>query len=238
MCHRLRSTTTSRGAEMSKNPSVSVITPVHVGRLAGPMLRMATESVYSQTRPVEAHIVTIDTNREGAAATRQRALDSVTTDWVACLDSDDVFLPKHIEWLMKHAQETGADFVYSWFKVLQQFANGTTQILEHDPVFPITHYLNPFDPKDPIETTITVLVRTELAKQVGYKALDRGHDSNSGEDRHFTMGCLEAGAKISHLVRKSWLWRHHQLPNGQPGNTSGLPTKGDSNPAWQNATIV
>lgn len=223
---------------MGKNQSVSVITPVHVGRLAGIMLRQATESVYTQTRPVEAHIVTVDTNREGAAATRQRALDSVTTDWVACLDSDDVFMPKHIEWLMKHAQETGADFVYSWFKVLQQFANGTTQIREDDPVFPVTHYLNPFDPNDPIETTITVLVRTELAKQVGYKPLDRGHDANTGEDYNFVLGCRDAGAKISHLVRKSWYWRHHQLPNGTPGNTSGMPHKGDSNLAWQGAKIV
>jgi hypothetical protein len=215
---------------MSKErPTVSVITPVHLGRMqGGTLLRQATESVYRQTRAVDAHIVTVDTTGQGAAATRQRALDMVTTDWVACLDSDDVFLPKHIEWLMKHAEITGADYVYSWFKVLQQFANGETKILEDDPVFPITHYLNPFDPEDPIETTITVLVRTELAKEVGYKPLDRGHDTNSGEDFGFTLGCVAAGAKISHLVRKSWLWRHWDMPDGRRGNTAGLPTKGDN----------
>jgi glycosyltransferase involved in cell wall biosynthesis len=150
--------------------------------------------------------------------TRQRALDAVQTDWVAFLDSDDYFLPRHLELLAKHAQETEADFVYSWFKV--ETVNGV--ILEDDPVFPLTHYLNPFDPDDPIETTMTVLVRTDLAKEVGFQALNRGHGQNTGEDRRFTLECLRLGANIQHLVRKTWIWCHH----GQ--NTSGLPTKGDA----------
>jgi len=192
------------------------------------MLAQATASVHAQTLLPDAHIVVIDHDRAGAAATRQRALEMATTDFVAFLDSDDVFLEKHLEWLMKHQQETGADFVYSWFKILQQFQNGETRILEEDLVFPVTHYLNPFDPENPIETTITTLVRTDLAKKVGFQELNRGQN-NSGEDRFFTLGCLEAGAKISHLVRKSWLWRHHALPtDGKPGNTSGRPFKGDA----------
>lgn len=209
--------------------TVSVITAAHPARIKNGMLAQATGSVYAQTLFPDAHIVAVDIDGEGAAATRQRALMSASTDFVAFLDSDDLFLAKHLEWLMRHQAETGADFCYSWFKVLRQFTDGSTRILEHDPVFPITHYLNPFNPNDPIETTITTLVRTELAKEVGFKELDRGHDQNTGEDRYFTMGCLEAGAKISHLVRKSWLWRHHQLPDGSgPGNTSGRPTKGDA----------
>ncbi len=144
----------------------------------------------------------------------------VRTEWTAFCDSDDLFLPKHLQWLMHHAQETGADFVYSWFKIM--YADGT--ILEDDPIFPVGHYLNEFDPDNPIETTVTTLVRTELAQSVGFTPMpgriEAGH--NSGEDRSFTLGCLAAGAKIVHLRRKSWLWRHH----GQ--NTSGLPTKGDA----------
>jgi len=141
----------------------------------------------------------------------------VQTPWVAFLDSDDLFMPRHLELMARHATDSGADFVYSWFKVLTKDG----RILEDDPIFPLTHYMNPWDPQDPIETTITTLVRSELAKQVGFEALDRG-EMNSGEDRRFTIGCMEAGAKISHLVRKTWLWRHHG------DNTSGLPTKGDA----------
>jgi glycosyltransferase involved in cell wall biosynthesis len=192
------------------------------------MLAQAVGSVMAQTLLPDAHHIAYDIEKQGAAATRQRALMAASTDFVAFLDSDDVFFAKHLEWLMQHQQLTGADFCYSWFKIIQQFSDGSTKLLEEDTVFPVTHYLNPFDPTDPIETTITVLVRTELAKEVGFKELDRGHDQNSGEDRYFTMGCLAAGAKISHLVRKSWGWRHHALPTGGIGNSSGRPHKGDA----------
>ena len=211
------------------SPTVSVIIPTHPARSTNGMLQRALGSVWGQTRPPDAVHVAMDLNREGAAATRQRALMAATTDFVAFLDSDDAFLPKHLEWLLRHQEETGADFCYAWFKVLQQFADGRTNILEDDPVFPIGHYLNDWDPDNPIETTITTLVRTELAQQVGFKPLDRG-EANSGEDFYFTLGCAAAGAKISHLRRKSWLWSHAQLPDGTPLNTSGLPTKGDA--AW------
>jgi glycosyltransferase involved in cell wall biosynthesis len=172
------------------------------------LLERAIGSVARQTLPAAAISIAVDTHREGAAATRQRALDAVTTPWVAFLDDDDMFKNEHLERLLAHALETEADFVYSWFEML---GGG-------DP-FPSTHFTEPFDPENPIETTITTLVRTELAKQVGFQALNRGHNINSGEDRFFTLGCLAAGAKISHLVERTWFWCHHL------GNTSGLPTK-------------
>lgn len=208
-------------------PTISVIIPAHPAVVRNGMLNRALLSVQQQTQPPDAVHLALDLDKQGAAATRQRALMAATTDYVAMLDADDAFLPKHLEWLLRHIQDTGADFVYSWYKVLQQFADGTTNILEHDPVFPIGHYLNEFDPENPIETTVTTLVRTDLAQQVGFHELDRG-EANSGEDAHFTLGCLAAGAKIRHLRRKSWLWSHWQLPNGTPGNTSGRATKGSA----------
>jgi glycosyltransferase involved in cell wall biosynthesis len=219
-------------------PTISVITPVHPARIDNGMLARALGSVHSQTLKPDAIHIAVDVDGEGAPPTRDRALRSARSDWVAFLDSDDLFMPRHLELLLKHAMETGADYVYSWFKVLQQFPDGTSRVLEGDPIFPVSHYLNPFDPDDPIETTVTTLVRTELAQQVGFQVLDRG-GVNTGEDRRFTLECLAAGGKISHLVRKTWLWCHHQLPADvarklglQPGqaqgNTSGMPTKGDA----------
>lgn len=189
-------------------PGITVVTP-HIPSRAL-MLARAIRSIALQTLPATAMSVAVDVNREGAPATRQRALDAVRTEWVAFLDDDDVFKPIHLEHCYNHAMETGADFVYPWFEV----PGG------RDP-FPETHFTNPFDPEDPIETTIVTLVKTELAQQVGFKAMDRG-EINTGEDRYFTLGCLAAGAKISHLVEKTFFWFHHS------GNSSGLPTKGDS----------
>lgn len=174
------------------------------------MRNRALASVNAQTHPVSALAVVIDYDREGAWATRQRALEmagAAGTEWIAFLDDDDEWKPQHIQRCLEHATETGADFVYSWFDV----AGG------RDP-FPSTHFTNPFNPADPIETTITTVVKTELALSVGFQRLNRG-EVNSGEDRFFTLGCLEAGAKISHLVEKTWIWHHDS------GNTSGLPSR-------------
>jgi glycosyltransferase involved in cell wall biosynthesis len=212
--------------------TIAVITPAHPARLTNGKLQRALNSVHRQTLPPDAIHVAVDLDGDGAAATRERALMTARTDWVAFLDSDDLFLPRHLQWLLRHAEETGADYVYSWFKLLQEFRDGTSRIFDGDAngdgIFPLTHFTNDFNPDDPIETTVTTLIRTELAQSIGFKPLDRGHDSNSGEDYSLLLGCLRAGAKVSHLKRKSWLWSHHWLADGTPGNTSGLPTKGDA----------
>lgn len=209
---------------------VAVVMPVHPGRFANGMFGEAIQSVQQQTRPADGIFVAIDVDGEGAAATRNRALQSVPAteyDFVAFLDSDDLWMPRHLELLLAHQVATGADMVYSWFKILQQLPDGSRIVMEDDPIFPITHYLNEFDPADPIETTITTLCRTWIAQQVGMHPLDRG-EVNSGEDRAFVLGLIREGATIKHLRRKTWLWRHWQMPTGKPGNTSGLPGRGDS----------
>lgn len=188
---------------MAENDITVVIPSIPIRPL---FLQRAMISAIQQTQKPAALSVAIDVHREGAAATRQRALDAVQTPWVAFLDDDDAFKPQHLERLMAHALETGADYVYSWFDVV----GGT------DP-FPPTHFTNPFDPNDPIETTVTTLVRTGLAKEVGFKPLrTEGH---AGEDRYFTLECLKAGAIVSHLVEKTWYWYHHGA------NTSGLASR-------------
>ena len=68
-----------------------------------------------------------------------------------------------------------------------------------------------------------MLVRTGIAKQVGYVPLDRG-EINSGEDRRFTLGCMELGAKIVNAKIKTWYYDIGTM--GQ--NTSGLPGRGDN----------
>ncbi|MEU9323200.1 glycosyltransferase [Streptomyces canus] len=189
-------------------PGVSVVTPFHQQRKANGMLERAAASVRAQTVPVE-HILAEDIHHMGAAITRAHGLALVETEWTAFLDSDDEMDPDHIEQLLACANETGADYVYPWFRVV----GGT------DP-FPM-FFGKPFDPNAPNSTTITILVRTELAKTVGFAA-DPAVQVG-GEDFLFTKGCIAAGAKIVHLPRRSWTWHHHG-----GGNTSGLPNRGDA----------
>jgi hypothetical protein len=192
---------------------ITVVTPVHPARQRNGMLDRAAASVTAQTLPPARHLVVVDEDGQGAAATRQRGLDQVDTDWVAFLDSDDEFLPHHLERAWACAQETGADYVYPWYEVV----GGS------DPM--PGHFGRPWDPAAPRLTTIVVLVRSELAKQVGFlHALSGqvGVDPSSGEDWHFVLGCNALGAHIVHLPEKTWRWHHHGR------NTSGRAGRGDA----------
>lgn len=188
-------------------PVVTVVVPYHPARACNGMLARAVASVQRQTLPHE--LITVeDTRREGAAATRQRGLDQVTTEWTAFLDSDDEMDPTHLAQLLACAEQTGADYVYPWFRV----CGGS------DP-FPM-FFGKPWDNLHPHSTTITILVRTELAQRVGFHGV--------GEDFAFTKGCVVAGAKIVHHPARTWTWWHHSR------NSSGIPGRGDARPGSQN----
>lgn len=169
-------------------------------------LAQAYASAAMQTMPPVAYALAIDLLKEGAPATRQRALDMVRTPLVAFLDDDDEFMPEHLEKLYRHMMDTGADYVYSWF-IMQG---------GKDP-FPPERINEDFDPANPVETTSTILVKTDLAKAVGFHAIPE-RLYNTGEDYQFTLDCVAAGAKISHLKgERTWFYNVHGH------NTSGKP---------------
>ncbi len=175
-------------------------------------LARCLESVAAQTLSPKAISVAIDSEHQGAAATRQRALDAVQTEWVAFIDDDDWMYPNHLEALSRGFIDHKADYVFSYYMVHDDDGNECPEI------DPLTHFGREFDPADPHQTTITTLVRTELAKSVGFHKAVEGqqiHGQTLGEDFAFTLGCVAAGAKIVHQPVRSWAWVHHG------GNTSG-----------------
>lgn len=196
---------------MAGKLDISVVVPFHTQRERSGLLKRALDSIEAQTLPVQI-IAVRDEERQGAPATRHHGLMMVDTPWVAFLDSDDEMDPEHLEKLMATAEESGADYVYSHYRV----RGGS------DP--------RPFmlgrvwDNNDPKQTTIVTLVRTELAQSVGFHAegdLKTPGRAYAGEDWRFTLGCMEAGAKIVHRPEITWTWHHHGL------NTAGLPGRGD-----------
>lgn len=191
-------------------PGITVVIPTIPVRMF--MLNRAIMSVVRQTAhdymPVRMEIET-DEGRTGAAATRQRALQRVRTEWTAFLDDDDELKADHLMWCWRRAFMMNEDYVYPWYDV----AGGV------DPRPEV--FGQPFDPANPVQTTITTLVRTELAQAVGFRDVEPGSLASpdrhyAGEDWAFTQGCLAAGARIGHLAERTWVWHHHG------GNTSGL----------------
>lgn len=200
-------------------PGITVVIPAHPARVMNGMLDRAVASVTAQTLPAAALSIAVDHNREGAARTRQRALEAVRTEWTAFLDSDDFLYPEHLKVLAAGARSFGADYLFSYYQVHHR--DGTPWP-ENDP---LGHFGKPFNPVAPHQTTITVLVRTDIAQAVGFS--DPPEDSvvgghRGGEDWHFTVGCVQSGAKVVHIPRRTWGWVHHGL------NSSGLPDRGDA----------
>lgn len=187
---------------------VTVAVPAHPARLRNGLLARALASVWAQTLPPSAVSVAVDVDRAGAAATRQQALDAVRTEWVQFLDSDDELLPPHLDRLTICAEQTGADFVFSWFEPV-----GMPD--------PLGHFGIPFDSLHPHHTTMTVLVRTDLALRVGFTPAAPG-DPFGNEDWRFICGVAATGARMVHLAERTW--RYH----GHGGNTSGMPGRGDA----------
>lgn len=186
-------------------PGVTAVIPAIPPRVADGTIRRALASAMGQTRPVDAVSVSVDHARRGSAANRTRALSGVGTEWAALLDDDDEWGPEHIERLLAHAEETGADVVYPWFNVSGGF----------DP-WPGREGA-PFDEallREFNYIPITVLVRTELLWDAGGFTA-RGPADNPCDDWGTWDRLIAAGAKFSHLPWRTWTWHWH------PGNTSG-----------------
>lgn len=177
---------------------ITVVTPTIPPRQD--MLAHAIRSALTQTLPPEALSVAVDTEHAGAAATRQRALMAAQTGWVAFLDDDDWFYEQHLKTLKNLAVAHDADYAYSWFD-------------GNDP-FPM-HRGRQMNPDEPHHTTMTILVKTELAKTVGFVDHPDSPPLNGWEDWYFTLQCVRAGAKFIGTPEVTWHYNVHGA------NTSG-----------------
>lgn len=186
------------------------------------LLRRALRSVTQQTLPAAAIVIEVDNDRTGAPATRHRGLCKVGTEWTAFLDDDDVLDSDHLATLRECAEQHQADYVWSRFRL--GYPDGSTPA-GPSPLGPGS--FAQWDDAAPAQTTITTLVRTELAVTVGgFDAFrDDGREINGerfGEDFDFTLRMRSAGAVFRHAPAVTWTWMHHGygIP-GRSGNTSG-----------------
>ncbi len=96
---------------------VTVITPTIPGREE--MLAEAKASVVAQALPVAAHLVRFgDVGEWGPnpldlAHKRNALAELAVTDWVACLDDDDLYLPEHFATIAPYLDDE-ADVIYTW----------------------------------------------------------------------------------------------------------------------------
>ena len=172
--------------------TVTVLTPATPERLSTTLPRAAA-SVYAQTLAPAGHYVGIDYLGDGPAVTRNRLLESVSTEFVAFLDDDDELHPHHLEVLQRLAEESGAAVVYSCH-------DGAGAGLEHE----FNH--------DELERRnyipVTVLARTEAVLEVGGFP-----DLQAGEDWALWILMARAGFHFEWLPRVTWTY--HRSTTGR-----------------------
>lgn len=198
---------------MKTRPGVTVAIPAHTPRVQRHLHR-ALDSVLQQDRAVDGIVVSVDHDHNGAAVTRNRALAQVDTEWTAFLDSDDTFLHDHIRLLLERAEITGADLVYPHFTVrLPDGTDGPDPFADREG--------QPFDPQllaTRNTIPITVLVRTELIKDVGgFRNLNDSTAPGASpcEDMGAWQALLAAGAVFAPLHRRTWLWHWGDNTSGR-----------------------
>ena len=175
-------------------------------------LKQALLSVIIQTLTPDAIVVEYDHHHTGAAATKNRALAKVSTDFVAFLDDDDQFMPSHLASLMRAQIINKASVVYS-----RPFI---PQIVNHED--PSGRHGLPFSAdelrkRSYIQTTS--LIRTDLFQEVGGFQCPPHSDY---DDWGGYLALLNADAKFYHLNEQTFIWNHWGAGTpDRPGNTSG-----------------
>lgn len=198
-------------ASLHKKHDITVIIPT-ISQRRDTMLQNALRSVEAQTLAATEVIVEEAGPTEGPATVRNRALEKVKTKWVAFLDDDDLLDPNHLSVLASAQNQSGADVIWPWFRV----EGGS------DP-FPMFRGRQ-WDPEDPHQIPITVLLRTSAIRAVGgFKKVEDGptdqYGNRAGEDWRLWLDLSQAGYKFHHTPEITWTWRHHGK------NTSGLPER-------------
>jgi glycosyltransferase involved in cell wall biosynthesis len=172
---------------------------------AGGPYERAIASLRAQTfKPVKVRVV-LDQDGLGAAATRNRALAGVTTEYCAFLDDDDELYPNHLKLLARCARLTGADVVYPGYDADEDLVN----------CFGL-----PYD-ADMLQRTnfipVTTLCRTEKILAAGGFQEHPDVNGDPCEDWGLWLAMAGQGASFVHLPVRTWRWH--------PGGTKGRPDR-------------
>jgi hypothetical protein len=191
-------------------PGVTVVIPTIPPRAA--MLERAVASVTAQT--VMASLVTeADEGRTGSAATRNRALGRVETEFALFLDDDDVLMPWAVQVLTEAQAATGADVVSGGAWIPQSPGH-------REPVgVPAPGWISPEAVTARSALHVSSLVRTALALTAGGFRFAR--DPGTGmmlDDYGLYCGLAAAGATFFRVPETVLIWHHHGA------NTSGRPS--------------
>lgn len=154
-------------------------------------------------------------NNRGLTNTRNIAVSHASGEWLALLDSDDVWLPNHLETLMdEFAKDSELNMIYSGCLVFLDNVNNvifkqeiSEDMLNNFNVSLFTHQIgiNP----------CTVLINKKVWQTVGGMDIQ----FTSCEDKDFFISSAKLGFKFKFSEQHTALYRKHSNGNAMSNNT-------------------
>lgn len=210
---------------MITSRDVTIVVPTIAGREE--LLRRALASVDAQQFTPGGVVVLLDKNRLGAHVARNEALKEVKTDWVAWLDDDDELLPNHLKVLVRGANKSRADMVFTY----PEFVGGVDPLAVADPIanlFIASPVNVPWDASAEWSLRthgnfipVTYMVKTEAVRAVGGFPAPYSFDapaSRDCEDYGLLLKLLDAGYRFHHVCGvRTWRYHYHESNTGGRG---------------------
>lgn len=140
----------------------------------------------------------------GLPATRNTGIEAARGDWIALLDSDDLWMTDHLESLVRKLDEGDADLVHAGSILFQSDSGKFLQERTPTPGM-IADFPGSLFRGEYIIQPASVLLRRDLWRSVG------GFDPafRYVEDRDMWLRCARAGARFAYTGKLTCLYRKH-----------------------------
>lgn len=166
---------------------------------------------------------------QGLPATRNTAIKAARGEWIALIDSDDLWTPHHLEHAVAHARSTGAALVHTGV-IMFDSDTGRDMELRMPTAETLAQFpLSLFKGEYVIQPSST-LIRRDLLNQVG------GFDPTCRyvEDRELWLRLVRAGARVSYANSLTCRYRQHggAMTRNAPAMAVGVAEVFERNVDW------
>ena len=166
---------------------------------------------------------------QGLPATRNTAIHAARGEWIALLDSDDLWTPHHLEHAIAKARETGAELIHAGVIL---FDSDTGQDLELRvpsrealAALPLSLFRGDY----PIQPSSALIRRDVLVRAGGFDPKCR-----YVEDRELWLRLARAGVRIGYVDALTCRYRQHAgaMTKNAPAMAAGVAEVFERNADW------
>ncbi|ATC63691.1 glycosyl transferase [Nibricoccus aquaticus] len=180
----------------------------------------------ASTQPVGFQRHTVN---QGLPATRNTAIAAARGEWIALIDSDDLWTPHHLEHAVAHARKSGADLVHTGVIMFDSDTGKDLELRVPSAAAIAALPLSLFRGDYPIQPSSTLIRRDTLTKAGGFDPKCR-----YVEDRELWCRLARAGARISYVDALTCRYRQHAgaMTKNAPAMALGVAEVFERNTDW------